>query len=96
MSEFGRTVQENGNGGTDHGHGNVMWVLGGGVRGGQVYGEWPGLDESELFQKRDLAVTTDFRNVISSILEQHIGFNRSQIAQVFPGYYSNQSLPLSK
>ncbi|MDJ0517335.1 MAG: DUF1501 domain-containing protein [Trichodesmium sp. MO_231.B1] len=94
MSEFGRTVKENGNGGTDHGHGNVMWVLGGGVRGGQVYGQWPGLDESELFQKRDLAVTTDFRNVISSVLEQHIGFERSQIAQVFPGYYSNQGLGL--
>ncbi|NES01888.1 MAG: DUF1501 domain-containing protein [Okeania sp. SIO2F4] len=94
MSEFGRTVKENGNGGTDHGHGNVMWVLGGGVRGGQVYGQWPGLDESELFQKRDLAVTTDFRSVISSVLEQHLAFERSQIAQVFPGYYSNQGLGL--
>ena len=94
MSEFGRTVKENGNGGTDHGHGNVMWVLGGGLRGGQVYGQWPGLDESELFQKRDLAVTTDFRNVISSVLEQHLGFNQSQIAQVFPGYYYNQRLLL--
>ncbi|MEM1171403.1 MAG: DUF1501 domain-containing protein [Cyanobacteria bacterium P01_H01_bin.35] len=94
MSEFGRTVKENGNGGTDHGHGNVMWILGGGVRGGQVYGQWPGLDESELFQKRDLAVTTEFRDVISSVLEQHIGFKRSQIAQVFPGYYYNQRLPL--
>ncbi len=94
MSEFGRTVKENGNSGTDHGHGNVMWVLGGGVRGGQVYGEWPGLDESELFQKRDLAVTTDFRNVISSVLEQHIGINQSQIAQVFPSHSSNQRLAL--
>ena len=94
MSEFGRTVKENGNGGTDHGHGNVMWVLGGGVRGGQVYGQWPGLDESELFQKRDLAVTTDFRNVISSVLEQHIGFERSQISRVFPGYSFNRGLGL--
>ena len=94
MSEFGRTVKENGNGGTDHGHGNVMWVLGGGVRGGQVYGQWPGLDESELFQKRDLAVTTDFRNVISSVLEQHLGFERSQIARVFPGYSFDRGLGL--
>ncbi len=94
MSEFGRTVKENGNGGTDHGHGNVMWVLGGGVRGGQVYGEWPGLDESELFQGRDLAVTTDFRSVISSVLEQHLGFQRSQISRVFPGYSFNRGLGL--
>lgn len=94
MSEFGRTVKENGNGGTDHGHGNVMWVLGGAVRGGQVYGEWPGLEESELFQKRDLTVTTDFRNPIASIFEQHFGLNQSQIAQLFPGYDFNQRLPL--
>ena len=94
MSEFGRTVKENGNGGTDHGHGNVMWVLGGAVRGGQVYGEWPGLDESELFQQRDLTVTTDFRNPIASIFEQHFGLNQSQIAQLFPGYDFNQRLPL--
>ncbi|MDE5104640.1 MAG: DUF1501 domain-containing protein [Trichodesmium sp. St19_bin2] len=94
ISEFGRTVKENGNGGTDHGHGNVMWILGGGLRGGQVYGEWPGLDESELFQKRDLTVTTDFRNPIASIFQQHFGFSKSQIAQVFPGYDFNQPLPL--
>ncbi|GGA09534.1 DUF1501 domain-containing protein [Okeania sp. KiyG1] len=94
MSEFGRTVKENGNGGTDHGHGNVMWVLGGGVRGGQVYGQWPGLDESELFQQRDLAVTTDFRNVISSVLEQHLEIERSQIARIFSGYSSERRLAL--
>ncbi|NES64698.1 MAG: DUF1501 domain-containing protein [Okeania sp. SIO2D1] len=94
MSEFGRTVKENGNGGTDHGHGNVMWVLGGGVRGGQVYGQWPGLDESELFQKRDLAVTTDFRSVISSVLEQHLEIERSQIARIFSGYSSERRLAL--
>ena len=94
MSEFGRTVKENGNGGTDHGHGNVMWVLGGGVRGGQVYGEWPGLDESELFQKRDLAVTTDFRDAIATILEGHLGINQNQLAQVFPGKSSYQRLAL--
>ncbi|NET76910.1 MULTISPECIES: DUF1501 domain-containing protein [Okeania] len=94
MSEFGRTVNENGNGGTDHGHGNVMWVLGGGLRGGQVYGQWPGLDESELFEKRDLAVTTDFRDVISSVLEQHLEIERSQIARVFSGYSSERRLAL--
>ncbi|OZH54616.1 hypothetical protein AFK68_09820 [Hydrocoleum sp. CS-953] len=94
MSEFGRTVKENGNGGTDHGHGNVMWVLGGGVGGGQVYGQWPGLDESELFQGRDLAVTTDFRSVISSVLQQHLGMERSQISRVFPGYSFDGGLGL--
>ena len=61
LSEFGRTVRENGNGGTDHGHGNVIWVLGGALQGGRVYGDWPGLAPAQLYQKRDLAVTTDFR-----------------------------------
>src|SRR5262249_33151439 len=65
MSEFGRTVKENGNRGTDHGHANVMLVLGGGVRGGRVYGRWPGLDSSHLYENRDLAVTTDFRDVFA-------------------------------
>ncbi|MGB3507952.1 MAG: DUF1501 domain-containing protein [Microcoleaceae cyanobacterium] len=94
MSEFGRTVKENGNGGTDHGHGNVMWVLGGDVRGGQVYGKWPGLDESQLFQKRDLAVTTDFRDAIATVLEGHLGVNQNQLAQIFPGNSSYQRLAL--
>ncbi|MDJ0553257.1 MAG: DUF1501 domain-containing protein [Microcoleaceae cyanobacterium MO_207.B10] len=94
MSEFGRTVKENGNGGTDHGHGNVMWVLGGDVRGGQVYGEWPGLDESELYQKRDLAVTTDFRDAIATVLEGHLGVNQNQLAQIFPGNSPYQRLAL--
>lgn len=94
ISEFGRTVKENGNGGTDHGHGNAMWVLGGGVRGGQVLGEFPGLDESELYQGRDLAVTTDFRDAIATILEGHIGINGTQVAQVFPGNSSNRRLAL--
>src|SRR5262249_14106855 len=65
MSEFGRTARENGNRGTDHGHGNVMWVMGGPVAGGKVYGQWPGLSEDALFEGRDLAVTTDFRSVIA-------------------------------
>ena len=86
MSEFGRTVRENGNGGTDHGRGNVLWVLGGSVRGGRVYGRWPGLSDSELYEGRDLAVTTDFRDVISPILTSQFGLTASQLGQVFPGY----------
>jgi uncharacterized protein (DUF1501 family) len=77
MSEFGRTVHENGNTGTDHGHGNVMWVMGGGIRGGKVYGQWPGLSGNELYEGRDLAVTTDFRAVISAVLESQFGFSTS-------------------
>lgn len=94
MSEFGRTVKENGNAGTDHGHGNVMWVLGGGIRGGQVLGDWPGLDESELYEGRDLEVTTDFRDAIATVLEGHMGVKGSQLAQVFPGNSSNRRLAL--
>jgi uncharacterized protein (DUF1501 family) len=86
MSEFGRTVRENGNGGTDHGHGNVMWLLGGAVRGGQVYGQFPGLAAEQLYQGRDLAITTDFRSVLLPVLEKHLGLTRSQSAQVFPGF----------
>ena len=84
MSEFGRTVRENGNRGTDHGHANVMLLLGGGVRGGKVYGKWPGLDSSHLYENRDLAVTTDFRDVFAEILEQRLGIK--SLARVFPGY----------
>jgi uncharacterized protein (DUF1501 family) len=86
MSEFGRTVHENGNAGTDHGHGNVMWVAGGNVRGRQVYTRWPGLSQSELYQGRDLPVTTDFRAVIAAILERHMGLNRATVAKVFPEF----------
>jgi uncharacterized protein (DUF1501 family) len=84
ISEFGRTARENGNGGTDHGHGNAMWVMGGPVSGGKVYGEWPGLDEDNLHEQRDLAVTTDFRTVISGVLGQHLRLSGSQLAAVFP------------
>ena len=84
LSEFGRTVHENGNGGTDHGHGNVIWVLGGGVRGGRVYGDWPGLATAQLYQSRDLAVTTDYRTVLAAILERHLGLGDRQLAQIFP------------
>ena len=68
MSEFGRTVQENGNRGTDHGHGNAMLVLGGAVKGGKVYGKWPGLERDQLWQGRDLAITTDFRDVFAEVV----------------------------
>jgi uncharacterized protein (DUF1501 family) len=84
MSEFGRTVKENGNRGTDHGHANHMLLLGGGVKGGKVYGRWPGLERSDLYEGRDLAVTTDFRDVFAEILS-----NRMRVANltpVFPGY----------
>ncbi|MGH7933266.1 MAG: DUF1501 domain-containing protein, partial [Candidatus Binataceae bacterium] len=84
ISEFGRTVHENGNAGTDHGHGNVMWVMGGPVRGCKVWGHWPGLAPAELYQERDLAVTTDFREPVSDILRTHMRLNESQTAAVFP------------
>ena len=86
MSEFGRTVRQNGTGGTDHGRGNVMWLLGGPVAGGQVMGDWPGLETSALADGRDLAVTTDFRSVLSPILQRHLGVSDAALAQVFPGY----------
>ncbi|OCQ90449.1 hypothetical protein BCD64_27640 [Nostoc sp. MBR 210] len=94
MSEFGRTLRENGNGGTDHGHGNVMWVLGGKVRGGKVYGEWPGLETAQLYEKRDLAVTTDFRDVISDVLARHLSVNDNQLSKVFPSYTPKQKIAL--
>jgi uncharacterized protein (DUF1501 family) len=84
MSEFGRTVRENGNRGTDHGHANVMFVMGGPVKGGKVYGRWPGLDQSQLYEGRDLAVTTDFRSVLGEAVSQHLG-NRN-LNEVFPGF----------
>ncbi len=84
MSEFGRTARENGNRGTDHGHANVMFVMGGPVKGGKVYGRWPGLDQSQLYEGRDLALTTDFRQVIGEAVYRHLG-NKS-LDQVFPGF----------
>ncbi len=86
MSEFGRTVHENGNGGTDHGHGNVMWLLGGRVRGGKVYGEWHGLASDQLYQGRDLAVTTDFRDVIVAVLEHQLQLPDQKLSQILPEY----------
>ncbi len=84
MSEFGRTARENGNRGTDHGHANVMFILGGPVKGGKVYGRWPGLDQSQLYEGRDLALTTDFRQVIGEAVARHVG--NKNLAEVFPGY----------
>jgi len=84
MSEFGRTVHENGNRGTDHGHANVMLIAGGGVKGGKVYGSWPGLANDQLFEGRDVAVTTDFRDVFSELLAKHLGVD--SMKSVFPRY----------
>jgi uncharacterized protein (DUF1501 family) len=84
MSEFGRTVEENGTGGTDHGHGSLMMVLGGPVQGGKVYGEWPGLEKEQRYEGRDLAVTTDFRTVLSELVGGHLG--RTDLSSVFPGF----------
>src|SRR5215210_5944853 len=84
MSEFGRTVRQNGTGGTDHGHANAMFVVGGSVRGGRVYGEWPGLKEEQLFEGRDLALTTDFRDVFGELAAKHLG--QADLRKVFPGY----------
>jgi uncharacterized protein (DUF1501 family) len=77
-------VHENGNGGTDHGHGNVMWVMGGPVRGGRVYTRWNGLSQAELYQERDVPVTTDFREPIGQVLSMHMGLPPSQIDRIFP------------
>jgi uncharacterized protein (DUF1501 family) len=84
MSEFGRTARENGNGGTDHGHGNVMWVMGGTVRGGKVYGDWEGVADEKLNEGRDLPVTTDFRSVLAQISEEHLMLGDKRLEQVFP------------
>jgi uncharacterized protein (DUF1501 family) len=84
MSEFGRTVRENGNRGTDHGHANAMFVMGNRVRGGKVYGRWPGLKSDQLHEGRDLALTTDFRDVFGEIATRHLGSTNAQT--VFPGY----------
>jgi uncharacterized protein (DUF1501 family) len=89
MSEFGRAVPENGNRGTDHGHGNAMLVLGGRVKGGKVYGRWPGLEPAQRFESRDLAVTTDFRDVFGEVAVRHLGV--ADAKAIFPGYTISQS-----
>jgi uncharacterized protein (DUF1501 family) len=84
MSEFGRTARENGNRGTDHGHANCMFVMGGAVKGGKVYGKWPGLENEQLYENRDLALTTDFRDVLGELVKEHLG--NGSLDAVFPGY----------
>jgi uncharacterized protein (DUF1501 family) len=84
MSEFGRTARENGARGTDHGHANVMFVLGGKVRGGRVYGQWPGLESHQLYEGRDLNVTTDFRRVLGEAVREHLEIRN--LNAVFPGF----------
>src|SRR5579862_1066248 len=84
MSEFGRTAKENGNRGTDHGHANVMFALGGGVKGGKIYGDWPGLEQEQLYEQRDLMLTTDFRDVLGEVVTRHLG--NPEVASVFPEY----------
>src|SRR5262245_10013896 len=89
-SEFGRAVQENGNRGTDHGHGNAMVVLGGGVKGGKVFGKWPGLGREQRYEGRDLAITTDFRDVFAEVVTRHLGARDT--SRIFPGYAYKQPL----
>jgi uncharacterized protein (DUF1501 family) len=90
MTEFGRAIRQNGSGGTDHGHASCLFVAGGPVKGGKVYGRWPGLAPEQLFEGRDLALTTDFRDVFSEILVKHMGV--ADVSKVFPGF--NASAPL--
>lgn len=90
MSEFGRTVAENGARGTDHGHGNAMLLLGGTVKGGKVYGQWPGLEREQRYEGRDLAITTDFRDVFSEALTGHLGARDT--STVFPGFTRGKAL----
>jgi uncharacterized protein (DUF1501 family) len=89
MTEFGRTARENGNRGTDHGHAGVIFALGGEVKGGKVYGRWPGLKSDELYEGRDLALTTDFREVFAEIAKNHMGASNPN--SIFPGYRVNTS-----
>ena len=89
MSEFGRTVRENGNRGTDHGHANAMFVIGNSIRGGKVYGQWPGLQNDRLHEGRDLALTTDFRDVFAEVSRRHLG--ATNLPHIFPGYTNSET-----
>lgn len=84
MSEFGRMARENGNRGTDHGHAGALFVIGGDVKGGKVYGKWPGLEQEQLYEGRDLALTTDFRSVFSEVTARHMGATKTE--KIFPGF----------
>ena len=90
QSEFGRRVYDNADGGTDHGTANLMLVISGAVKGGRLFGQWPGLHQDQLFEQDDLAVTTDFRQVLGEVVQEHLG--NSDLAAVFPGF--NQYSPL--
>jgi len=87
MSEFGRTAHQNGTGGTDHGHANAMFVLGGNVKGGKVYGKWPGLADHQLNEGRDLTITTDYRQVLGEVVSKTIG--ATNLEATFPGAMLN-------
>jgi uncharacterized protein (DUF1501 family) len=89
MSEFGRTVNENGTGGTDHGHGTAMMVFGGGVRGGRVAGRWPGLQNEQRYEQRDLAITTDFRDLFAEVATKQLAI--ADLGAVFPGFDAQAS-----
>mgnify|MGYP003348017930 CR=1 FL=1 len=90
MTEFGRAIRQNGSGGTDHGHASCLFAFGGPVKGGKVYGRWPGLAPEQLYEGRDLALTTDFRDVFSEVLTKHMGV--ASVAKVFPGFKPGSSL----
>lgn len=92
MSEFGRMARENGTGGTDHGHAGAMFAIGGSVKGGKVHGKWPGLAREQLYEGRDLALTTDFRTVFSEIASKHLG--AAKLDAVFPGYVAKLDVGL--
>ncbi|MBV9152116.1 MAG: DUF1501 domain-containing protein [Alphaproteobacteria bacterium] len=91
LSEFGRTVRENGDAGTDHGHGNAIWVLGGAVQGGRIYGEWPGLASEALYEGRDLAITTDFRAVLTVVATRHLRSPDRALSAIFPDFSPTHS-----
>jgi uncharacterized protein (DUF1501 family) len=93
LSEFGRTAAENGNGGTDHGRANVITLLGGNVNGGAIHGDWPGLENDDLEENRDLAVATDFRHVIAAVLKGHFGISDLSVAKVFPAMPTPKQWP---
>jgi uncharacterized protein (DUF1501 family) len=84
VSEFGRTFRENGDHGTDHGHGSVYWVLGGGIKGGRIAGRQLAVTQANLFQDRDYPVLNDYRSLIGGVLQKSYGLNNSQLGQIFP------------
>ena len=90
MSEFGRTARQNGNGGTDHGHATALFVIGGSAQGGKkIFGRWPGLEQEQLNEGRDLALTTDFRSVFSEVAAKHLGAQK--LETIFPGFENDRS-----